>query len=72
MHANLLQLNRVAILLDQADGDLARLDATTTHRADGTIVCVSDGDWHVIDRDGRELSPADYVRDTFGLEAVAA
>lgn len=70
MQANMLQLNRVAILLDEAEGDFARLDATTSHRADGTIVAVIDGHWHVIDRDGQLRSPADYVRDTFGLVAA--
>lgn len=72
MHVNILQLSRVACLIDEAEGVLARLDATTTHRVDGSIVCVVDGHWHVIDRDGQLVTPADYVRDTFGLQAVAA
>lgn len=70
MRANIVQLSRVACLIDDAETDSARLDATATHRADGSIVCVVDGTWHVIDRDGKLRSPADYVRETFGLVAA--
>lgn len=52
MHASILQLNRIAILLDEADADLVRL--TPNLRTD-TIHVIVDGKLHVIDRDGHEL-----------------
>ena len=58
MHANVLQLNRVAILIEDSESVLARLDATETHRADGSI-------------EGRLVSPADHVEAWLGLRAVA-
>lgn len=72
MHANVLQLNRVAILIEDSESVLARLDATETHRADGSIVATIDGRPHIIDRDGQLVSPADHVEAWLGLRVVAA
>lgn len=72
MHANLLQLNRVAILLEDSESVLARLDATETHRADGTIIATVDGRPHIIDRAGELVDPAAHVEQWLGLTAVAA
>lgn len=52
MHASILQLNRLAILLDDADTDLVRLEPNL--RTD-TIHVIVDGKLHIIDRDGHEL-----------------
>ena len=58
---------------EDADSEsvLARLDATETHRADGSIVATIDGRPHIIDRDGQLVSPADHVEAWLGLRAVA-
>lgn len=72
MHANVLQLNRVAILIEDSESVLARLDATETHRADGSIVATIDGRPHIIGRDGQLVSPADHVEAWLGLRVVAA
>lgn len=72
MHANVMQLNRVAILIEDSESVLARLDATETHRADGSIVATIDGRPHIIDRDGQLVSPADHVEAWLGLRVVAA
>jgi hypothetical protein len=72
MHANVLQLNRVAILIEDSESVVARLDATETHRADGSIVATIDGRPHIIDRDGQLVSPADHVEAWLGLRVVAA
>ena len=72
MHANLLQLNRIAILLSDSESVLARLDPTPSHRADGSIFATVDGKPHVIDRDGAVISAESYTRDALGLTAVAA
>lgn len=70
MHANIAQLNRVAILIDDAESDLARLDATETHRFDGSIVATVDGVPHIIDRDGELVDPSVYVERWLGLVAA--
>lgn len=72
MHANLLQLNRVAILLEDSESVLARIDPTETHRADGTIIATVDGHPHIIDRDGQLVTAAQHVEQWLGLTAVAA
>jgi peroxiredoxin len=71
MHANLDQLNRVAILLDDSESVLARLDATETHRMDGTIIATVDGHPYIIDRDGQLVSAADHVEKWLGLTVAA-
>lgn len=71
MHANILQLSRIAILIEDSESVLARLDATETHRADGSIVATIDGRPHIIDREGKLVSPADHVEAWLGLRAVA-
>lgn len=72
MHANVLQLNRVAILIEDSESVLARLDATETHRADGSIIATIDGRPHIIDREGQLVSPAEHVEAWLGLRVVAA
>ena len=71
MKLTILQLNRLAILLDEAESDFVRVDPTETHRKDGTVVAQVDGRvLHVIDRDGVLVPLGDYVRDAYGLVAA--
>lgn len=68
MLLNIPQLNRVAILIDDADQDVARVDPTPTHRLDGTVFVTVDGVPQTLNAAG-ELVP-DYIAATFGLAAA--
>lgn len=73
MKLTILQLNRLAIVLDEAESDFVRVDPTETHRLDGTVVAQVDGRvLHIIDREGCIVPVGDYVRDAYGLTAVVA
>ena len=57
MHANIAQLNRLAILIADAEQNLIRVEPTLVHLRDGSILATIDGEHHVIDRAG-QLAPA--------------
>ena len=71
MHVSILQLSRIACLIEDSESVLARLDATETHRADGSLIATIDGRPHIIDREGQLVSPAEHVEAWLGLRAVA-
>lgn len=66
------QMCRLAVLMDHADADLIRVEATDLHEVDGTVVARLAGEVHIIDPVGREVPAERYVRDVYGLTAVVA